>query len=167
MAIPEWEVELPGGDRPSQTDILAICRNGSGLVVLGVEAKANEPFGPTLGEKRSEASGGQLERIAYLEDLLGKIEPFAENIRYQLLHRTASALLTAREFHAAVAAMIVQSFSLEGRWREDFDNFVEAVGAVKLVEELYEINQESGPRMLLGWCKGGAEYLEAEIQSAF
>ncbi len=38
-AIPEWEVDLPGGDRPSQTDILAITRNKDGLTILGVEAK--------------------------------------------------------------------------------------------------------------------------------
>jgi hypothetical protein len=27
VAIPEWEVDLPGGDRLSQTDVLAITRN--------------------------------------------------------------------------------------------------------------------------------------------
>ena len=26
-AIPEWEVELPGGNRPSHTDVLALSRN--------------------------------------------------------------------------------------------------------------------------------------------
>lgn len=38
LAVPEWEVELPGGDRPSQTDILAVARNTEGLVILGTEA---------------------------------------------------------------------------------------------------------------------------------
>jgi len=51
VAIPEWEVELPGGDTASQTDILAITRNEFGLVILGVEAKVDEPFGPTLQER--------------------------------------------------------------------------------------------------------------------
>lgn len=51
VAIPEWEVDLPGGDRPSQTDILAITRNESGLVILAVEAKVEEPFGSTLEDK--------------------------------------------------------------------------------------------------------------------
>ena len=53
VAIPEWEVDLPGGDRPSQTDVLAITRNELGLVILGVEAKVDEPFGPTLGERKA------------------------------------------------------------------------------------------------------------------
>ena len=34
IAIRGWEVELPGGDTASQTDILAITRNESGLVIL-------------------------------------------------------------------------------------------------------------------------------------
>ena len=31
-AIPEWQVKLPGGERPSCTDILAITRNDLGLL---------------------------------------------------------------------------------------------------------------------------------------
>ena len=65
-AIPEWEVDLPGGSRPSCTDVLALARNDEGLVVLGVEAKVDEPFGPTLGEKRAEESKDQGKRIDYL-----------------------------------------------------------------------------------------------------
>ena len=51
VAIPEWEVDLPGGTRPSQTDVLALTRNARNLVVLGVEAKVDETFGPTIAEK--------------------------------------------------------------------------------------------------------------------
>jgi len=101
LAIPEWEVALPDGETVSQTDIMAICRNSSGLVILGVEAKVDEPFGPTLVEKKSGATNGQLERIAYLEKELGRDSPFGDEIGYQLLHRTVSALLTARAFHAS------------------------------------------------------------------
>jgi hypothetical protein len=36
-------VELPGGERPSQTDILALCSNDDGLVAIAVEAKVDEP----------------------------------------------------------------------------------------------------------------------------
>ena len=118
-AIPEWEVDLPGGVRPSQTDIFALTRNEAGLVVLGVEAKVDEAFGPTLGEKRGDASSGSQKRLAYLEGELGCSEPLADNIRYQLLHRTISALLSAKAFHAHIAVMLVQSFSPTSKWRED------------------------------------------------
>ena len=101
-AIPEWEVELPGGTTTSHTDVLAICRNATGLCVIGVEAKVLEDFGPLVGEKRKGASAGQLERLDYLHAQLG-VERFDDAIRYQLLHRTVSALLTAEKFHAEVA----------------------------------------------------------------
>ena len=81
VAIPEWEVDLPGGDRPSQTDVLAITRNELGLVILGIEAKVDEPFGLTLSEKKENASDGQLDRISYLERELGCASSLDDSIR--------------------------------------------------------------------------------------
>jgi len=167
LAIPEWEVELPGGNTVSQTDILALTRNQSGLVVLGVEAKVDEHFGPTLGEKKSGAAKGQLERISYLENELGRTAPFHDQIRYQLLHRTVSALLTARAFHAPVAVMLVQSFSPESKWRDDFDAFCSGLKSKKIAPGVYEILGIVGPRLIIGWCKGDAKYLNVELPSAF
>ena len=164
-AIPEWEVELPGGDRPSQTDVLAITRNKFGLVILGVEAKVDEPFGPTLGEKRAGASEGELERISYLERELGCSSPLADSIRYQLLHRTVSAILTARAFHASVAVMLVQSFSPDSRWREDFEAFAAAINSKRVTDDLYEVELGQRPRLIIGWCKGAEEFLSAELPS--
>ena len=167
VAIPEWKVELPGGNRASQTDILAIARNNAGLVVLGVEAKVDEPFGHTLGEKRKDASPGQEERIAFLEDELGCGSPLANSIRYQLMHRTVSALLTARAFHAPVAIMLVQSFSPSSKWRADFDAFSNAVSARKITSDLYELRTDETPRLLIGWCRGASEFLSADLASVF
>lgn len=52
VAIPEWKVDLPGGKRPSQTDVLVLARNANNLAILGVEAKVDETFGPTIGKKK-------------------------------------------------------------------------------------------------------------------
>lgn len=166
IAIPEWEVELPGGDTASQTDILAITRNESGLVILGVEAKVDEPFGPTLEQKKSGATEGQLGRITYLERELGCTVPFEDHIRYQLLHRTVSALLTARAFFAPVAVMLVHSFSLDSKWRDDFEAFRQALGCVSLSKDLHEVPDIQGPRLIIGWCKGNEKYLGVELPSA-
>ena len=166
MAIPEWKVDLPGGARPSQTDVLAITRNELGLVILGVEAKVDEPFGPTLGEKRADAQEGQLERISYLELELGCATPLEDSIRYQLLHRTVSAILTARSFHAGIAVMLVQSFSPDSRWREDFEAFAKAIGGNRITDDLYEIERSESPRLIIGWCKGAEKYLLVELASA-
>jgi hypothetical protein len=167
VAIPEWEVDLTGGDRPSQTDVLAIARNELGLVVFGVEAKVDEPFGPTLGERKANASGGQLDRIAYLESELGCISALADSIRYQLLHRTVSALLTARAFHAGTAVMLVHSFSPDSRWREDFEAFAAATGGHRVTDDLYEVELSEGPRLIIGWCKGAEEFLSVELPGSY
>lgn len=165
VAIPEWKVDLPGGDTPSQTDILAITRNKFGLVILGVEAKVDEPFGPTLQEKKSDASKGQLRRISYLEQELGRTVPFGDRIRYQLLHRTVSAILTARAFHAPVAVMLVHSFSTVSKWRDDFETFCKELKCKQLSLDLYEVPNIDGPRLILGWCKGDEKYLGVELPS--
>jgi hypothetical protein len=167
VAIPEWEVDLPGGDRPSQTDVLAITRNELGLVILGIEAKVDEPFGPTLGEKKMKASAGQLERVSYLEHELGCASPMEDDIRYQLLHRTVSALLTARAFHAGMAVMLVHSFSPDSRWREDFEAFAAATGGHRVTDDLYEVELSESPRLIIGWCKGAEEFLSVELPGLF
>ncbi len=166
-AIPEWEVALPGGERASQTDVMAIARNSQGLVILGIEAKVNEPFGPTLKEKKSKASIGQLARITYLEAELERSKPFPETIRYQLLHRSVSALLTAREFHAPAAVMLIHSFSPKSAWRSDFTDFCENLNCEELTPDLFEVPGIKGLRLILGWCKGNEKYLETELPHAF
>ncbi len=166
VAIPEWKVDLPGGISASHTDVLAITRNASGLVIIGVEAKVDETFGPTIEEKRAKASEGQLSRIFYLERELGRKEPFEGDIRYQLLHRSVSALLTARAFHAPVAVMLVHSFSPESAWRDDFDRFCQSLDCNILSPDLCEVPNIEDTRLLLGWCKGNEKYLESELPSA-
>ncbi len=165
-AIPEWEVTLPGGARASQTDVLVLARNPLNLVVLGVEAKVDETFGPTMGQKRTRATGGQLDRIDYLESELGRTAPFPDTVRYQLLHRSVSALLTAREFHAPVAVMLVHSFSPASAWRDDFLAFCHELPCNALSADLFEVPRNNGPRLILGWCKGSEKYLQAELPSA-
>jgi hypothetical protein len=54
------------------TNVIGVTRNFSGLVILEVEAKVDETFGPTIEEKKSKASEGQLSRISYLEGEIGR-----------------------------------------------------------------------------------------------
>ena len=62
---------------------------------MAVEAKVHEDFGPLVGQKRAEATVGQSARLDYLERVL-RAPRFDDFIRYQLVHRTASTLLTAQ-----------------------------------------------------------------------
>lgn len=159
-ALPEWETALPGGDRPSFTDVMALARNELGLAVIAVEAKVNEAFGPTVGEKREGASAGQMERLRHLEALLQVDQPFGDGIRYQLLHRCASAILTARQFHAATAVLLVHSFSPIARWRDDFESFCHAMHAQQVSADVWRVERFAAPALFLAWCAGDRRFLE-------
>lgn len=164
-AFPEWQVALPGGQTTSNTDVMAFCRNDSGLCVLAVEAKVLEDFGPTVGEKRADASDGQRLRLDYLHQLLG-VDLFNDSIRYQLLHRTASAILTARDFHAATAVMLVHAFDTPADRRQDFNAFCESVRAVPVSSGVFQVPGNNHPAAYLAWCDGDAEYRKSELSNA-
>lgn len=161
-AIPEWEVPLEGGDTTSHTDVMALCSNEKGLCIVAVEAKVDEDFGPLIKDKRANASSGQMARLNYLHNLLG-VPSFDDSIRYQLLHRTASALLTAREFHAQTAVMLVQSFGGKANLRADFNAFASALGAREVSPGVFAAPSFTAPRLFLGWCSGDKHFTQIEL----
>lgn len=157
LAIPEYQVDLPGGARPSQTDVLALMRGKGGLVAVAVEGKVDEAFGPTVGEKRAEQSAGVNERLAWLSGLL-RLDDIPSGIRYQLLHRTASALLIAREFDAAAAAMVVHTFSPTGMWFDDFAAFAALFGAAVEPGCAVALGEFEGVPLFIGWAAGDQRF---------
>jgi hypothetical protein len=165
-AIPEWETQMEGGNTTSKTDVLALCRNGLGLCVVAVEAKVNEDFGPLVEEKRKEASPGQSARLEYLRQLLG-LSSLPDSIRYQLLHRTASALLTARLFHARTAVMLVQAWRDRGAAQNDFNRFRELLGAREVSAGVYSVPAEKPPGLFMSWCQGDPKFLQVELPPYF
>jgi len=150
LAIPEHKVALPGGGRESQCDVFALARLASGTCAVAIEAKVNETFGPTIGDWLIEASAGKHVRLAFLSEVLG-IEP-APTLRYQLLHRTAAAVLEARRFGMAEAAMVVQSFAPDHRWFTDFAAFVAALGHAILPGVAVRHILPDGMPLTLGWA---------------
>lgn len=165
VALPEWQVPLPGGTTTSNTDVLAICSNDRGLCIICVEAKVQEEFGPLLAEKRAKPSPGQIERLAYLHALLG-VERFDDSIRYQLLHRTASAILTAREFHAEAAVMLVHAFDTPEAQRHDFEAFRLVLHAYEVAPLIYKVPSFEKPSLYLAWCDGNPEFRKHMLPSA-
>lgn len=123
----ERETKIPGRGKASQTDLLALCKAEGGSFILGVEGKVDE----TLGEVVSDWYNGTPNRQVRLEglvDLLGGDFTAIGNLRYQLLHRSASALLEARNFGVSKAIMLVHSFDPRHAWFEDFEAFSEWLG---------------------------------------
>lgn len=157
LAIPEYQVDLPGGRRPSQTDVLALMRGSSGLVAVAVEGKVDEAFGPTVGEKRAEYSSGVNERLAWLTSLF-ELDEVPDFIRYQLMHRTASALLVANQFDASAAVMLVHSFSPTGKWFDDYASFLNLFGAEAEIDHASQLGFFSGIPLFVGWAKGDERF---------
>jgi hypothetical protein len=152
LAIPEYKVDLPGGIHASQNDLFVLARTTDGqLVVIMVEGKLAETFGPTLGTWLMECTPGKLERLEFLCKTLGLRKEPPPEIRYQLLHRTVSAILTAREFNAVYALMIVQSFSPGHAWLEDYQAFLGLYGVNGEVGQLTEIPGHKHPKVYTGW----------------
>ena len=155
LAIPEYQVDLPGGSRPTQTDVFALLRSTAGLVAVAVEGKVDETFGPTVDEKRKEGAEARLE---YLHRLL-ELEPSGSGtLRYQLLHRTAAAILLAQRFHAGAAALVVHSFSPESRWFGDFEAFGKAMGAGLQKGNLTRVGIRGGIPFYAGWAAGDQRF---------
>lgn len=157
FAIPEHKTALPGGRRESQSDVFALVRHEAGLATYTIEGKVHEPFGPTVDEWMVDASKGKRERLNFILRLLG-VEECPGDIRYQLLHRTASALVEADRFDAKLAGMIVHSFSPEYRWRDEFDQFVALLGASQSDDGAIRIRVPSGKSLMLGWASGEQRY---------
>ena len=110
LVIPEHVTPLAGVGAGSPTGALVLARAADGLAVIAVDGKAGEPFGPTVGEWRADASPGRAERLAHLLAVLG-LPAVSDDICHQLLHRTAAALVEADAFAARHAVVLVHAFS--------------------------------------------------------
>jgi hypothetical protein len=173
LGIPEHKVPLPGGQRASQTDLFALAKSGGDLVSIAVEGKVSESFDETARdwlerraadeEKRGrerKPSKGATERLAYLCGLLGLAEADVAALRYQLLHRTASALIEARRFNARHALMLVHSFSATDEWLADYQAFAYALGADDAnAGTISFVGDRDGTDLYLAWAKGEARFL--------
>jgi hypothetical protein len=109
LAMPEFKVPLPGGTHASQNDVFVLAHASAGPVVIMIEGKVGECFGPTLNKWLSNASPGKRERLKFILRSTGLTAPAAGFVRYQLLHRAASAVITGKQYHAVAAVIVVNS----------------------------------------------------------
>ena len=80
-------------------------------------------------------------------------------IRYQLLHRTASALIEAERFGASTAFMLVHSFSQEDEHLEDYQEFVKLFGTSGEVNTVSYAGNKNGIDLYLAWVRGEERFL--------
>ena len=164
----------PKGGRPSQNDIFVLGKSGNQLLSIAVEGKVNETLGPTVAEKRKDMSPGVKERLEFLIDLVQLINKELDPIRYQLLHRTTSALIEADRFSAtapgvalppasmqscaANALMLVHSFSQEHKWFEDYAAFAGLYGIEAELNRVHYVGTFNGKELYFAWVTGENSY---------
>jgi len=159
LIIPEHKVPLPGGRTESQNDVFVLGSTESGLVSICVEGKVEESFGEPVSKWGPDSSAGKRKRFDYLVGLLELEGEDLSDIYYQLLHRTASAIIEAKRFHAATAAMLVHSFSQEHKWFPEFRDFAGKLGVEAELNKVHSCGERSGIDLYTGWIVGDAQYL--------
>ena len=159
LVIPEHKVPLPGGRTESQNDAIVLASTPSGLVSICIEGKVNESFGEPVSKWGPGSSPGKQERFRYLAEILELGGVDLSNIYYQLLHRTASAIIEAKRFHATSAAMLVHSFSQEHKWFPEFSEFARTMDVSAELNAIHACGRRSGVELYIGWIVGNPEYL--------
>ncbi len=152
IILPEYKTPLPGGSRPSQSDVWCLARTDSELVSIAVEGKVSESFGKPVAKWNPEETPGKQKRFAFLKETLG-LDHIPENIRYQLIHRTASALIEADRFTARHAVLLVHSFSRDRDGFDDFAAFVALFGCEPGVDQMVTVDRDEGPNLHFAWVQ--------------
>lgn len=161
LAVPEFKVPLPGGVRASQNDIFVLARASSGPVTIMVEGKVKESFGPTLAEWRDEASPGKEERLSFIQRLLGLGTIPDGAVRYQLLHRAASAIITGEQYRAAAGVLLIHSFSQERAGWSDYQAFTRLFGVEAELGSLQRLGSNSSIPLFGVWVVGNPLFLQS------
>lgn len=122
----EREVELGSPGRNSQTDLMVVVGLPAELGIIAVEGKVEESFADLVSDWNT--TPGKQRRLEILCASLGMPLAQVGSVRYQLLHRAASAIYEAKRYRARHALMLIHSFSSTHRWFEDFATFSCAMG---------------------------------------
>ena len=115
QAWPEHKIELDSyWGETRNADLAAVGTGKAGVVAVNIEAKADEPFGPTIEKALAAASASSKlpNRILSLsKSVLGRPPCEVSELRYQLLHGIAGTLIYAQEQKAVAAVFIAFEFN--------------------------------------------------------
>lgn len=162
LAFPEYKVSLPGGPRSSQNDIFILARGNDQLISVAVEGKVAEDFGQTIAhwKKVKDERTNKEERLNFLLQELNLQQKPVDHIRYQLLHRTVSAIIEAKKFNAKNALVLVHSFSQSYEHFDDYNQFLGLFGLAGGKDSLTGPVNINGVDLYFAWVKGEKKYLE-------
>jgi len=147
--IVEKPVYLDTSKGPSWTDVMAYCRNDEDRsVIIAVEGKAKETFsqvvadwvrGSKEGSGRGDPKPSRHQRLSYLSAVLNVPDDPDSRLRYQLLHRTVSAVKEAQLESAAAAMVLIHSFddSADANWL-DYGAFLDTLGVERPCKDVVQ-----------------------------
>lgn len=159
-AFAERCTDLKDG-RPShsQSDLLGVIGLPTKIAVLSIEAKVDEGFDKTVGQWIVDGSAGKATRLARLTKLLGIPSQGVEALRYQLLHRTAAAVLEAKRYRTDQAAMIVQSWCPDMSSFGDYQAFCRTLGVPDpQANHLSASISLEGVQLRIGWSAEAKQF---------
>jgi len=155
MGFPEFQVNLPPSGHASQNDIWIMARSTkiNELVSITVECKVDESFGKPVREWLGKKPSGKPKRLEYICKRLGINSDEAQDIRYQLLHRTVSSLEMSDKLCCRNALMMVNSFSEDDAGFDDYSKFCDLLGCKAEINRIVKTTRQSGRNLFLGWVK--------------
>ncbi len=159
LGLPEYSVFLDTKKAPSQSDLFVLAKDNEGLATIVIEGKASETFGSLIKDwcdcEKDTAKKKRLEFILEKLELKTEIQAI-EEYRYQLFHRTASAIIAAGKFTAKKAIMLVHSFSEQEENFRDYSKFIyllESKIKPPVIDNIYYLGLRSGVKLFIGWIK--------------
>lgn len=135
-----------------------LAKAGDEIISVTIEGKVNEPFGPLVKDWMITSTSGKTIRLNFLCEKLNICPGQVQHLRYQLLHRTVSAILEMERFGTTSCAMFVHSFSLSNMWLDDFSTFLNVLGLNGNVGTAINYRLATGKTLYLGWAKGDQKY---------
>lgn len=164
LIIPERITPIAGAGEPPHSDVFVLAKATDGeLVSITIEGKVDEQFGngnqSVSAWKNQVNIGNRRNRLEQLLDKAQLTEQQADPIAYQLIQRTASAVIEAEIFNARYAVMLVHSFSQTHANFPAFEAIAAAYGISIQLGQLAEAARYRKIRLLIGWAQGDARYL--------
>lgn len=157
--FPEYKVKIPGGGKASQNDLYVLATSQNKPLCIMVEGKVNEDFGPLVSKWVETANcGWENQRLLYLIELLKLQGKEIGDVRYQLLHRTASALIEADRVGTDECMVIIHSFSQERAHFDDYKKFVKMFGVTPEVNKVCSAVKINSKQIYFLWVVGDEKY---------
>ena len=90
-----------------------------------------------------------------------KASPVSDSIRYQLLHRAASAIISGEQYRAVAAVMVIHSFSQERTGWSDYRDFLALFGVDATEGKVQRLSSATKPPLFAAWVVGDSAFLSS------